>query len=365
MKRGFIMILCTALLFGCVACGDTTTPSTSDSEATLSRTESTGSITDSVTESVSSTTQTEDETVDTVSNQVLACDQYNRRIVLYNLDLLSEGDTLEKGEIWSLDAGYAADMKYREDTVFGDVVLVAGTYDSGIYAYPEKTPLFITKDPGNNPHAVELLPSGNMVIANSTGNCLRLFYASAALENKEAPRYTEYELKDAHGLLWDPEYEVLWALGSDELAAYALTGEGTEEKLSKISSGLGASLPKEFPGGHDLSADLTNPNFLYLTTNIGPIRYDKENGTFTANFTQSNQIPKGYLKALSNNPSGMFFFVQTNGGKGTAWESMNISGWCSDQISCILNTENGVRKISYKSTTSAFYKSRAFCGQYQ
>lgn len=365
MKRGIALLMCLIMMAGLAACGDTAPdPAT---QTASSDTVTTVPDTDTDTEA-STSSKTEEEVEIPSSHKVLACDQYNRRVVLYDLDLLSKGDSLDDGEIWSLDeAGYAADMKYREGSVFGDVVIVAGTYVTGIYAYPEKTAHFTTTTPGSNPHAVELLPSGNLVVANSDGNSLRLFYSSAVLDgvaSADVPRYKEYELKGAHGLVWDPKNEVLWALGDEELAAYALSGEGTEESLSKIS-GMGSALPKSHPGGHDLSADLTDPDYLLLSTNKGPLRYDKEENTFLSSFQQSSQIPTSFLKAVSRNEEGSFFFLQTTGGKGTAWENMNISGWCSDQISAILVKGNKAIKTTYKSETSAFYKCRVFCGQYQ
>ena len=164
--------------------------------------------------------------------------------------------------------------------------------------------------------------------------------------------------------MWDPKNEVLWALGDKELAAYAVSGEGAEETLSKIS-GMGSFLPATHPGGHDLSADLTDPDYLLLSTNKGPLRYNKEENTFVSSFLHSSQIPTSFLKAISRNEDGSFFFLQTTGGKGTAWENMNISGWCSDQITAIIVKGNKALKYTYKSETSAFYKYRVFCGQYQ
>lgn len=370
MKRGIAFIMCLFTLVGLAACGEPSSdpsasaPSVTGTDTAISDTDTS----DTETVTTSSAATSEGNTTDAVPNMVLACDQYNKRVVLYDFDRLSQGDSLDDGEIWSLDeAGYAADMKYREDTVFGNVVLVAGTYVSGIYAYPEKTAYFTTTEPGNNPHAVELLPSGNLVIANSSGNSLRLFYASAVLDGtdpKEVPHYKDYELKGAHGLVWDPENEVLWALGDNELAAYALRGEGTEEALSKIS-GMGARLPSTHPGGHDLSADFTNPNFLLLSTNKGALRFNKEKNTFLSTFSQSSRIPTGYLKAVSNNPNGSLFYVQTTKGEGTPWADMNIAGWCSDQITALIAKGSKFIQVTYKSEVSAFYKSRAFYGKYQ
>jgi len=83
----------------------------------------------------------------------------------------------------------------------------------------------------------------------------------------------DYELNGAHGVLWDPEYEVLWGLGGYELVAYAVSGSGTKEKISKISD-MGTSI-KNLGYGHDLQPDYTDTRYLYFTAG-NVYRFDKE-----------------------------------------------------------------------------------------
>lgn len=302
-----------------------------------------------------------EENQDPVSNLVMACDQLNDRIVVYDMDLLEPGDDLELAKVWEVPAGYCADMKFREDTVFGDVVITAGG-TSTIFNYETKEVIWATDNPGNNPHAVEILPDGDIVIANSTGGTVRHFNTSALVNDKNAKvDYTDHELVGAHGLVYDPEYECLWALGNSELFAYTIMGDFN---LMKIA---GHTLPEKNQSGHDLSADLTNTRYLYLTS-VTVLRFDKEEEEFQESFPQHEKLTHDYTTGFGNNPGNNFFFIWgTYSREGEKWEKQNIGEWCSDVIHFGTWKNNG-RLLSvkeYETHTSAFYKTRPFYGKYQ
>ena len=304
--------------------------------------------------------------VDKYPNQVMACDQQTGRILVYDLDLIEPGDDLDDAIIWSYNHGYAAGLKFREDTVFGDVVIIAGR-TSSIVSYPEGKVLWSTTNPGNNPHSIEILPSGNIVIANSTGCTVRFFYASAILEgNKnQSQKFFEKELYGAHGVLWDPEYDVLWALGDDELIAFSANGEGMEQTITQIS-GMGAKFPKGKDGGHDLAADLTDTRYLYLSGGKNVFRFDKEENVMIERFPNYAKLTHTDVKGYGNNLNGNFFFCYPNHGPGTAWENDGKADWCTDEIWFVYRkTANMMYAQKYVSSTAAFYKCRTFYGQYQ
>ena len=246
------------------------------------------------------------------------------------------------------------------------MIITCGSKFANIISYPEGKVLWRLDSPGNNPHSVEILPSGNVIVANSTGNSLRLFKTSALLtgDHGAANRFEEYELRNAHGVLYDPVYEVVWALGGNELVAYSVIGDGTAESLSRIS-GMGAVLPSDRAGGHDLSADYTDENFLYLTTNTTVFRFDKDAGMLIEKFPQYPKLTGSEIKGFSNNQNGNFFYSRVNKGIGTSWENENFASWCTDRIHfCYMKTENFMYVQEYVSQNGAFYKIRAFCGTY-
>ncbi len=356
---------------GLSACGGGNIPAAgtgaaTESERTTDRAEQ-NTATETVTETATEpAAETEEPTPDEPSDMVMAHDQMGERLVIYNAGAYGEGKTLDDLEVWSVPTGHAAGLKYREDTVFGDVIAVAGAH-SAIYAYPSGEKLWGTDNPGDNPHSVELLPSGNLVIASSTGNTLRLFSTSAVLNGKmgKANLYTDYTLTDAHGVLWDPEREVLWALGSHELKAYRIGGSGLRETLEEIPEMI-YPLPEGKYWGHDLSPDYTDTRYLYITVGACVLRFDKETGSFSEEFPHAEVLNRANVKGFSNNPAGCFFASGETGGAGTTWVDWWKASWCTDSIYYAYADETeGFRVVKLTSSESAFYKIRAFCGRYQ
>lgn len=293
---------------------------------------------------------------------ILGNDQFHERAVVYDLALLQDGDPLEKGEIWSFPCGHFAGLKYRENTPFGNVILTGGTV-SYMVAYPSKEVLWSTDRSGNNTHSVEILPSGNLVLANSTGNDIRLFRTSALLtgDTERANTFESYPFFCTHGVLWDPVYECLWVYGDRDLAAYRVVGEGVEEKLEPVE-GKHYSLADLAYAGHDIVPDLTDSRYLYCTPRRGVARFNKETGVFEDHFLQE----KGHYKAFSPAEDGSFVFANND----KSFRKRDLSGWwkqdwCVDHVGLLRFSEDGtpIEKRIY-AEKAAFYKVRAFYGKY-
>lgn len=299
------------------------------------------------------------------SNMLMAHDQLGERLVIYDLDAYEDGKTLDDLEAFDIKVGHAAGLKYREDTVLGNVLLVAGTRTE-IYSYPTGKRLWYTKTPGANPHSIEMLPSGNIVVASSSDGILRFFRTSALVDKNRdvAKTYSDYKLEDAHGVLWDPEYGLLWALGSHELRAYKVKGEGSREKLEKVDQ-MSIMLPEGKYWGHDLSPDYTDTRYLYITVGSCVMRFDKEDQSLSEEFPNSDILNRSNVKGFSNNPSGNFFATGETGGEGCEWKDWEKASWCTNTIYYYRANGETLETIKLMTEKSAFYKARAFCGLYQ
>ena len=124
-----------------------------------------------------------------------------------------------------------------------------------------------------NAHSAEILPGNRVVVASSTGeggNRLLLF--DLAVSDKPL---SFDELQGAHGVVWDAERKLLWALGTDELRAYeVLPGADGSRALARR---LSYTPPNS--GGHDLRSVPGSP-YLNLTTTNHVWQFDRDLLTF-------------------------------------------------------------------------------------
>ncbi|MBP3300434.1 MAG: hypothetical protein J6M34_02885 [Clostridia bacterium] len=390
MRKILAAILVFALTFALVACGESTPP--------VSDTESAGSISETETDTVSTsapTSETDTETEETSSsesektdsetasdttseekeeweplkvmdNKVLVSDYAAKRIIVYDLDLVGEDGNLDDAEVWSLDNAYSASVKYREDTVFGDVILHTADYNASIVDYETKEVIWSAPGvAGWGVHSIEILPSGNVVTAANTDGILRMFNSANGVKNGDKVQYVDYkEVPGAHGVLWDPEYECLWALGAYDLIAYKVidNGDGTES-LQKIG-GMGGKLPDGAHGGHDLAADLLDSRYLWITS-TKVLRFDKEEGTFSTRYEGNTKLNKNGVKGFGNNLNENYIYTQSKHDD-SAWLSAGNEGYTTDTIVFgYWKSENFLYLKKCVSDGAQFYKARVFYGKYQ
>lgn len=141
-----------------------------------------------------------------------------------------------------------------------------------------------------NAHSAEVLPGNRLVVASSTGeggNRLLLF--DLAVPDKPL---SFDELEGAHGVVWDPERTLLWALGTNELRAYeVLPGRALARRLSYTPPNS---------GGHDLRAVPGSP-LLNLTTANHVWQFDRDLLTFRTHPELGNL---GEVKCVDVDPDG-------------------------------------------------------------
>ncbi len=380
MKKFLSLLLGAVLTLGLFsACTPAETPNTDTQSAEVS---STAPSTDKTTDTENKNTSSDKkEPVVTVeknkmpteeTNMFLVCEQVKSQVIVYDIESYN-GENLDDNVVWnfrpvgkgSITKGIAG-AKYRSDTVFGDVVIMcAGGGYASIVTYPEKKELWYVENCGNNAHSVELLPDGNMLVASSTGATVRLYHTSALVKdpNAKVDKGVDYELPGAHGLLWDPKYDCLWAIGDYELACYKVEGTGTSAQLVKDNTRT-KKLPDNW--GHDLSADFTDEDYLWLTTGANVYHFNKTNGEFEKSYPNHTFLSNASTKGFGNNRNGNFFYCMPNGGPNRTWNRLNIAEWCTDTINYAYTNEAG--KTVWKSCVSernAFYKVVTFYGKYQ
>jgi len=365
MKKWLALTLILTILFTLAACGGNTSTDTAPT-GTDSAEETTASVTDTDTSKNTESEKEEWKPLEVMDNKVLVSDYENKRIIVYDLDLVGDDGKLEDAEIWALENAYSASVKYREDTVFGDVILHTADYNASIVDYKTKKTVWASKgDAGWGVHSIEILPSGNIVTAGATDGIVRLFNSANAVNKGDSVKYVDYPgLVGAHGVLWDPEYNCLWALGANELVAYQVidNGDGTES-LKKIL-GLGGKLPDEGRGGHDLAADLLDSRYLWITSSK-VLRFDKEEGTFSDKYENFAKLDKNAVKGFGNNLNRNYIYTQAKYDD-KSWTSQGNEAWATDTITfCYWKSENFLYLKKCVAEGAQFYKARVFYGKYQ
>jgi len=173
---------------------------------------------------------------------------------------------------------------------------------TGIIDIKNKNVDFYAKTP--MAHSAEILPGGFIAVANSThpkGNSLELYLR----ENSEIVIEKD-SLYSGHGVVWNDDKKLLYALGYDELRAYTFD-ENKNPKLNLIHVD---TLPSV--GGHDLSP-IDNEKLL-VTTHNNVYLYHIESKTFEE-FSKLKNTP--HVKSINYNPNS----------KNTIYTKAEISWW--------------------------------------
>lgn len=260
------------------------------------------------------------------------CDQQNHRIVVYNVQNLTEPVwewTCEDARFRS----HASGLKCRRHPQYGPVLLVctSGGYVAMITCPGGEVVWQTTAD--GNVHSVELLPNGNVAIAASDGNYIRVYQTPET--------YVERYLQQAHGVLYDPERHSLWGLGKTTLSEYdpdTLARKGNVCDFSGVDR-----------NGHDLSPYYGDPDRLWFTAKQSVFIYQKSTNVASV----YEPIATGHVKGIGNTPfTNTVFYVSPNG---------TYRSWCSNVFYYI--DETGHHAVP--SDTDAYYKLRVLYEPYQ
>lgn len=161
--------------------------------------------------------------------RVIAAEQKEHRLVMLE-PVAGEDPTTESAIVWEWrpekDPGIPAAARKTfsnpdECKVLGNLIFMTAS-GGGFAAIDRATKRTVFYGfAGGNPHSIERLPDGRVVVASSEGNRLTLFdVASHPFEPKAQPQKV-YRLNGAHGVFWDRERNCLWALGGHALERFA------------------------------------------------------------------------------------------------------------------------------------------------
>lgn len=354
------LLLCLVMLLSFAACGDPSVDTQTESD---SLSETTSQSNSDSTDSDAQTSSSEERKELTTAEDVLAdsqhlvglCDQGNSRVIIRDLAVEDWED--DEGIVWEFKhpkCKSVSGIKFRDIDYWGGAVVLL-CYNGGamVVCYDTKNVLLHTEWTGANPHSVEMLPNGTFIVASSTDNDIRI-YAPGEDRASHAITYP-----NAHGVLWDPETDVLWAVGKDQLAAIGISGTEENPKMSVISD-MVYKTPKS--GMHDLAPVYSDMNKLLVTCGAGIMVFDKTTGQFSYGY------PGGSVGRLHNYAPGCGSFRQDDVFVFTTIResTMVLNEWCTNQVMIHVPLSSGVGKnLVRKDSDDAYYKVRVVDFDYQ
>lgn len=293
---------------------------------------------------------------------IVATNQNGQNVEVYDPAVADWNNAAAKVWSWkpTIALGYSSteiaawsnvsDAKLRNTTIWPGTNQVIVTTASGglitIATYPGGVNKW-AKNVGGNPHSAELLPNGNIATASSTGGYVRVYASS---QGSTAGFFANFNVTDAHGVLWDPANNLLWALG-DNLYALTVGGTAAEPTLTEV-----VSKRKTISGtGHDLSPYYGDTNKLWITSSNDVWIYNKTTGALT---NAPGAAYRATVKAASNQPSNGQI-VQTK-----PRTTCSQSTWCTAYVEFYHGTTGALETTKYVSG-AAFYKARVFQPAYQ
>lgn len=257
--------------------------------------------------------------------------------------------------------GLPTDFKVRNVSAWGGNHLVASCSDGlvTIATYPGGVKKW-AYNIGYNPHGVELLPNGNIAVADNTKDSVLLFASSTGTDNLN---HVAIKLNKAHAVLYDPIENILWATGNDFVIAMEVGGTASAPTLNELPTRRGYlnTTSSGSPFGHDLSRDLNDNNKLWVSTDGGVYSFNKTTKVFTDGPGGATGINKTFVKGISRQNSGVFVVSRPDSKKTTTLPDPvtdPYKPWCTRYID--FYTSTGSFSYYRTKTNAKFYKAKIF-----
>ncbi|GAA4030972.1 DUF6528 family protein [Allokutzneria multivorans] len=293
---------------------------------------------------------------DAASVDVVTTEQASKKIMVFDPAVASWGGSGATKWSWSptsangfSSAGWSnpSDARLRANAQHGGQVLVTAASGGflGVASFPAGKRKWSVAVPGaDNPHAAEVLPDGNVAAAASHGGWIRLYAAS---QGASATKHAQYNLPGGHGVLWDPQGNVLWALGDNHLVALKVGGTAASPTLTEAHK---VALPTK--GGHDLQPVYGDKDRLWVTTGSKVYQFSKSSGAFKTDYAHAASANRSGVKAVGNHPqTGQLIEAKPKAGCRTTW--------CTDTIDFFSADAKRTR------SGAEFYKARFWYAAYQ
>jgi len=377
-KRIFALLLCFVLAFSLVACDGETAVSDPDTAGT----EVSGTETDASTEDTAGTQKPKgyDASID---HLIIATDITNHSIVVYDLDYC-KGDFTKLVDddvalVWEWDSdedpkckkkpGAGIDSaKLRYSPYYKRDVIIACSSNgwAGVIDYEAKSLLW-EYDIGDGPHSIEMMPdSGDVVVACSSGATSgKVSYVPLSSGRTDPSHYIF--CPSGHGVMWDPENELLWVLEYSQVFACRVEGEGTKNARLVRLGGSGADFEGADASGHGFSPVLGEPGKYWVTA--GKLwQFDSNTETLTRSFNRSSTYNANSIKGIASFADGTVVETVSGFGGKTTYD-WSCGGFriitIEESKGKVKQLQPVVTNVYFETSHREFYKVQPFTKEYQ
>ena len=246
--------------------------------------------------------------------------QASNKLVVCGWDevfIIDTSDTKQERpvKLWSWRAQDSSELPERVKGLFeatdeckpvdgGQKILITAS-SGGIALVERKSKKVLFYAVAGNAHSAEILPGSRIAVAASGaphGNRLILY----DLDKPEKELFSD-ELPRGHGVIWDNERNVLWALADENIQVYRL--KEWETKQPALERIITIKLPEG--RGHDLYL-VPNSNKLLVTTTNYVWLFDRDKKTFQKYESIDNTL---HIKSVCVNPvTGRLVYIRADEG---------------------------------------------------
>lgn len=251
-----------------------------------------------------------------------------------------------------LDAG-ATGINFRWTEKHGEVIVCATGTVVKVLNYNTGKVIWSKTGVASGAHGAELLPNGVVAVASSSSDTISFY-------NMNGSSSKTVTLDDAHAVLWDPKYQVVWALGYYEIRAYTVTLSSSGAITVKEDTDKRFSFKGTNTGGHDLAPVYYDKDKMWVSCFSKIYIYDKVNKKFSTVIEGDNGIV-GYrrVKGLGNFPDGSMVTTYPDEAEDSLYT------WTTEKINFYFKYEGKLYYTPLYTPNMHYYKARIVCTDYQ
>lgn len=263
-----------------------------------------------------------------------------------------------------------SDVKYRWSQYYQKNVVIACNSAGwvGIIDYETKATLWEIYT-NNSPHALELMPNGDLVLICSGGSNWEngdIRYYPISANNATTPS-SSLTVANGHGVCWDPISNVLWALGGYGVTSFTVQNGGTAE-AQLVATGTSVEFDSTLDNdGHDMVPVYGNPGKYWVTAARSVWVFDSQALTLTNTYPHSGTISYRYVKGIANFADGTVVLTKVDNTTSTDYSTVNLQVITTEQTSGVIGGDTSIcaRNEAVTFESREFYKVHSFNANYQ